>query len=121
MEYTIKNWEYSATYDDKRKYEVKKNRNIERKTTDSVINNVTNPPNWWVSDFMGAGTGLWVAPKGWTNATKEKRNIIFPRWVEVKIKATVELPVPFGSLVGRSTYDAGFEVGVYKELIHAIP
>lgn len=120
FKYSIKNWNYSVKYDDKRIYEVRKNRNINRSGA-KIVNKVTNPSKWWFSDFAGANTGSWTVPGGWTDERREKRNITFPRWVEVKVSVTVELPVPFGALVGRSTYDAGFDVTAYKELINAIP
>ncbi len=122
LDYNIKSWNYSVTYDDERIYTVKKNRNLHRSGS-GIVNNVTNPPDWWLTankGFSGASTGDWEPPEGWTEETNEEREVLFPRWVEVKANVKVELPVPFGKLVGRSTYTAGFDITAFKELIEVI-
>lgn len=64
---------------------------------------------------------LTIVPDWNSNTVYEKRkNVPFPRWVEVKASAKVELPVPFGELLGRKTYVAEFETNGFKELIEVI-
>lgn len=138
LKYDIKNWNYNVTYDDKRIYVVKKNRAIvpirpayvpgEKPSgancdagIPDVYNEVENPEEWWPSDFAGANTGSWSSPPGWTDTVYEEREVLFPRWVEIKANVTVELPVPFGNLVGRNTYMATFDITAFKELIYAVP
>lgn len=138
LKYDVKNWNYHATYDDKRIYTVKKNRAIfpirpafvpGRKPSGSncdagvpdIYNEVTNPETWWPSDFAGANTGSWSSPPGWTDAVSEERDVLFPRWVEIKVNVVVELSVPLGKLVGRETYKASFEITAFKELVYSIP
>lgn len=136
LKYTVKDWSYSVTYDDKRIYDVKKDRTIVpvrpafkagRKPsgtncdggTPDIYNEVENPDEWWLSDFSGADTGSWTPPSGWTDAIVEENKVIFPRWAEVKASITVELPIPFGGFLGKSTYKANFDVTSYKELTRA--
>lgn len=138
IKYNIKSWNYDVTYDDKRMYKVEKNRTIipirpaftpGREPSGAncdagvpdIYNEVKNPETWWSSDFSGANTGFWSSPPGWTDSISEEREVIFPRWVEVNVKVTVELPVPFGDFLGKITYKANFDVTAFKELIYAIP
>ncbi len=136
LDYNIKSWDFVVTYDEKRVYTVKKRRNVRRphfklgiipprRSCDpgipDVYSYVSNPETWWFSDFEEATTDSWNLPSKWSSNTSENKEIIFPRWVEVKAKVVLELPVPFGSLIGRTTYNASFDVTSYKELIHAIP
>ena len=135
LKHEVKDWNFSVNYDDQRIYTVIKNRDINRPYvpgqrpsgancdfgSPEIINSVTNPETWWPSDFAGANTGSWSSPPGWTDAVSEKRDVLFPRWVEVKANVIVELPVPLGKLVGRETYKASFDVTAFKELVNTIP
>lgn len=138
LDVNIVDWNYSVTYDDKRIYTVKKNRRIvpirpafvpgrepSGENCDfgspDIYNEVTNPEPWWAWEFAGANTGSWSQKPDWTEEISEEREIIFPRWVEVSASVTVELPVPFASLVGKDTYMVTFDIVAFKELVHAIP
>lgn len=82
---------------------------------------------WWKVEFKGAygadGTmDKLTNPPDWNSseAYEEREDVYFPRWVEIKAKATVELPVPFGTMLGKETYTAEFETTGFKELIEVI-
>lgn|GEM_PF-2646054 len=139
----VVNWNFEVTYDDERIYTVKKNRTIvpirpafEPGITpkgasfpgDSydpgkpdIHNFVKNPKNWWFSDFGGANTQSWTMKPSWTDDISEERDIIFPRWLEVKANVEVEIPIPFGKYLGKESYTTSFETVAFKELVHVIP
>lgn len=133
LEFNIKSWDYKVTYDDKRIYDVEKRRGVSRPYFEKgkepkrecdpgipdVYSKVTNPEYWWKDDFTGANTGKWTPPPKWEWGYYERRRVIFPRWVRVDAIVTVELPVPFGSLIGRRTYRASIKTTAIKELVNA--
>lgn len=94
-----------------------------------IYNEVTNAHetygSWWNGSsrgFVGADTGSWGGAPGFSSNPVETINdVLFPRWVEVTATATVEMPVPFPSVLGRRTYNATFTITAFKELVRAIP
>lgn len=107
--YRIISWDYSVIYDDKRYYEVIKNRGLDWSKSD-YVNRLTNPDDWWRYEFGDS------EPDSWSRQP-ETRRVRFPRWVEVTAKVTIELPVPLGNLIGKESYRVSFDTVAFKELI----
>ena len=136
MDYSLISFSYNVTYDDKRIYTLNKDRTIvpyriyfeegvppswcDRGTPD-IYNKVTTPKAWWRTDFAGANTGDWEMAEKWEDTPSvEEREVIFPRWVEVKASVTVEMPVPLGKLMGKRSYRSSFDIVAFKELKEVI-
>lgn len=106
---------FIVEYDKDRKYDVVKSRNVLRETTDSVVNLVTTPPCWWIEEGLNPNVPPWDDHKIY-----EVKTILFPRYVKVIARATVEYDVPFGNYVGKHRQRTTIEAQAVKELAHVI-
>lgn len=93
-------WNFSVTYDDERYLNVTQNRG-----------HTPIAPSWWQSSFGDSQPPPWSSPISY-----EQKQVRFPRWVKVSIKATVNIPVPMGGMFGKTTQSFSWGTDGIKEL-----
>ncbi len=97
QDYRLKNFVMSIDYDKGRPISVESDRE-----------NTHAPHSWWFSEFGDS------EPPALTDVSI--RQVRFPRWAKVYVEATVEMKIPFGSLLGSDTMEFTWKADAVKEL-----